>query len=189
MQRDELVKIIKGFKGVCPFGAPDLGEPAAAALYFQHFKEWPTERLISILSRLTTSGRFPSIDEIKRAGGEDSQLEADPKLQSIADAEKIHFCVGRFGGDRGDEAREYMGEFLWKLTEKLLSPGSGFKGICDTLLEKDVAFKVAQWAKVIELYRRQGYSDKKQPEIGPQSGEKPLALQQALDIIDKGQEE
>lgn len=183
MKINELVNVIKSFRNVCPFGAPDLSDPIAASIYFEHFKEWPRDRLIETLSRLTTAGRFPSIDEIKRAGGDVSALEPSFKAQATEIAQRIWGSLGLDGSYNPERAKQRIGPVGWEAVQRM----GGWQQLCEITQEDDKGTCIAQWRDMIEGILMSGGKRFGMEQLP--SADKPSLLTKALEITEKGDDE
>jgi len=174
MKPSEFIKVIGTFAKACPFGAPDFSDTDVAMVWYPHFKEWPRDRLIAILGRLTTAGKFPSIDEIKRAGGDVSSLPVDERKQAVDIANRIWARLSVDGSGNPARAEDKIGPVGWEAVKRL----GGWQHLCETTMVDNHGMCIAQWRDLIEVIIKTDGKEFGHEQLGAGSD----ALRKALDI-------
>lgn len=147
----------------------------ALIFYFNALKDLDCDKCCGAATKLAESGRFPSVEEIKK--------KVIPEINEKDDAREIASLIitsiSKFGSYRQLDAKEWVGDLAWRVVER----SGGWQMLCESVTGENIGIFTAQLRDLAESTIRRDKAGK--------IDERP-ALSGAVDgvyLIEKAREE
>ena len=153
------------YSRILPYCAPNFEHTEVVEFWYEELGHYGIEILGKAFKGLVCKGKFPSINEVKAACG-DEPVTDDAVGRDVA--ERIWSGIIRYGSqDRWPEIEAHIGE----LGVKVVGGQVGWKFVCDAATYANSATMKAQWREStkghIEMQKKGMTGPPKLPEVNP----------------------